>query len=282
MGPFAPQVGFSGSDAIPADSSIFRDWAVTCEVVRGNRRIDFPDSGLAATGNPSFGIGMPNSPTVVSLGDSGVATLTFAAPFFDGPGTDFAVFENGFLSASDAFLELAFVEVSSNGTDFFRFPAISETPATTQIGFADVMDASYIHNLAGKYISKYGVPFDLAELPDTSLLNKAMVTHVRVVDVIGSIDSSVGSFDSQGNIINDPWPTTFEQSGFDLDAVGIIHSSLPPTSVNELAVVVRNTNYTWFDLMGIPVEVAPEMPPAGIYLRCPIDQSSTCEKVFIP
>ena len=32
------------------------------------------------------------------------------------------------------------------------------------------------------------------------------------------------SYDSQGNIINDPFPTPFETGGFDLDAIGVIHS----------------------------------------------------------
>jgi len=51
---------------------------------------------------------------IVSLGDSGVADVTFAGAIYNGPGADFAVFENGFLNATNdslAFLELAFVEV---------------------------------------------------------------------------------------------------------------------------------------------------------------------------
>ncbi|MFN6048554.1 MAG: T9SS C-terminal target domain-containing protein, partial [Bacteroidota bacterium] len=47
---------------------------------------------------------------VVSLGDGGIATLTFDPPITNGDGFDFAVFENTFL---DTFLELAFVEVST-------------------------------------------------------------------------------------------------------------------------------------------------------------------------
>ena len=31
--------------------------------------------------------------------------------------------------------------------------------------------------------------------------------------------------DSLGNWINDPWPTNFQTSGFDLDAVGVIHQA---------------------------------------------------------
>ena len=45
----------------------------------------------------------------VSLGDGGYAVVTFDKPITNGPGYDFAVFENGL---NDSFLELAFVVVS--------------------------------------------------------------------------------------------------------------------------------------------------------------------------
>ena len=50
------------------------------------------------------------------------------------------------------------------------------------------------------------------------------VTHVKIIDVVGSINEPYASYDSQGNIINDPFPTPFPTGGFDLDAIGIIHS----------------------------------------------------------
>ena len=50
------------------------------------------------------------------------------------------------------------------------------------------------------------------------------ITHVKIIDVIGSINQSYASYDSQGNIINDPFPTPYETGGFDLDAIGVIHS----------------------------------------------------------
>jgi hypothetical protein len=50
------------------------------------------------------------------------------------PGYDFAIFENGFPFGSGSFyLELAFVEVSSDGKHFVRFNAISNTDTTQQI-----------------------------------------------------------------------------------------------------------------------------------------------------
>jgi hypothetical protein len=46
---------------------------------------------------------------------------------------------------------------------------------------------------------------------------------VKVIDVVGSIDSVYGTRDSRGRIINDPFPTNSPSSGFDLDAVGVIN-----------------------------------------------------------
>jgi len=46
---------------------------------------------------------------------------------------------------------------------------------------------------------------------------------VRIIDVVGSIDSQYATYDSKGNIVNDPWPTPFASCGFDLDAVGVIN-----------------------------------------------------------
>ncbi|MDA3833964.1 MAG: hypothetical protein PF495_11260, partial [Spirochaetales bacterium] len=59
---------------------------------------------------------------VVSLGRGGSITMTFDPPVENGNGWDFAVFENAF---NDYNLELAYVEVSSNGNDFVRFDTVS-------------------------------------------------------------------------------------------------------------------------------------------------------------
>jgi hypothetical protein len=46
---------------------------------------------------------------------------------------------------------------------------------------------------------------------------------VKIIDVIGSIDSNFCNYDQYLNKINDPFPTPFPSSGFDLDAVGVIN-----------------------------------------------------------
>ena len=69
----------------------------------------------------------------VSLGDGGTVVLTFPQPIGDVPGPDFAVFENGFKAFDNSFfLELAHVEVSSDGVNFYRFPSSSLTPSLSQ------------------------------------------------------------------------------------------------------------------------------------------------------
>ncbi|MEX2595736.1 MAG: T9SS C-terminal target domain-containing protein [Salibacteraceae bacterium] len=252
QGSFSPQVGEVGSNAIHKDSTAFRDWAISCSAEIGLRQIDEPDSGYASAGSTVYAVGKADAPLTLSLGDGGSATLQFSASFYDGDGPDFAVFENGFGQGEDAFLELAFVEVSSDGENFVRFPAVSEVTVATQKGTFEYTDARLLQNLAGKYIANFGVPFDLADLPDTSILDKHHVTHVRIIDVVGVIDSSFASFDSQGNIINDPWPTNFSQGGFDLDAIGIINSNIP-LSISEFHKDNNTESMLKHDLMGRPV-----------------------------
>ena len=227
---FAPASCFPGTTAMHADSSAFVAWATGCTVERGPKRIDKPNSPLVSFGDETLALGQPGGTMdVVSLGDGGTATLTFDSPIYNGKGPDFAVFENGLHPDTDPtmtlyFLELAFVEVSSDGEHFFRFPAVTHVQYETQLANADAIDPSQIHNFAGKYEAMYGTPFDLDEVEDNVLLNKDRITHIRLVDVVGCISiDSCARYDSQGHIVNDPWPTAFNSGGFDLDAVGVIY-----------------------------------------------------------
>lgn len=223
QGPYAPPAGQPGSTAIHKDSNIFAGWATNCTVYRGYLDIAIPSLGRATAGTPVNAIGKSGVNGTVSLGDSGVATVSFNGPIFNGPGPDFAVFENSF---DGKFLELAFVEVSSDGNNFTRFPAVSLTQDTVQINNAGQIDATNIYNLAGKYKAQYGTPFDLEELKGTPGLDVNNITHIRIVDVVGSIDTNYAGFDSQDHIINDPYTTAWNTGGFDLDAVGVIYSNV--------------------------------------------------------
>jgi hypothetical protein len=230
---FAPVVGLPGTTAIKGDSSCFVEWATGCVVQRGPMNIADTALGYPTDGVDSDALGEADDYTV-SLGDGGTATLTFNYPIYNGDGFDFAVFENGFMTNDSnlAFLELGFVEVSSDGVHFFRFPSISHVEDSVQTGAFASTDGGQLYDLAGKYIADYGTPFDLQELADTPGLDINNVTYVRVIDVVGSIDSQYATHDSKGNIVNDPWPTPFASCGFDLDAVGIIHAKTPSVVID--------------------------------------------------
>ena len=223
-GPFAPAAGVIGSDAIPHGDAAFLGWATdVVNLERGPQDLSNPLSPLASHGVPQQALGPAGLDTlgVVSLGDGGSITLGFASPLRDGPGADFAVFENSF---SDQFLELAFVEVSSNGTHFARFPAVSLTPTTTQLGGFGLIDPTDISQLAGKYRVGFGTPFDLQVLQNADpFVDIEQIRYVRLVDVVGSIDGAYARYDSEGRTINDPWRTPFPSAGFDVDGVGVVH-----------------------------------------------------------
>ncbi|MCX6285817.1 MAG: T9SS type A sorting domain-containing protein [Bacteroidetes bacterium] len=231
FGQYPPPPGFTGTTAISKDSSVFYAWAKTCTVIRGfvniaDTNFFYNNSNRASYGNVYMATGIPDG-LVLSLGDGGIATLTFDTVISDHIGWDFAVFENSF---SDGFLELAYVEVSSDGVNFVRFPSVSLTQTQVQVGTFDTMDTRKINNLAGKYRLLYGTPFDLIQLKDSALLDINHITQIRIIDVVGCIQDEYARYDSQNHKINDPWPTPFDTGGFDLDGVGLVHNA--PAVVN--------------------------------------------------
>jgi len=166
--------------------------------------------------------------------DPGTLTVRLDRPVRNYTGADFSVFENGFASSGGAgvvgqiFAELAYVEVSSNGVDFARFPAQSLTPAL--VGSFGTIDATNVYNLAGKHAnasgSSWGTPFDLDDLLlDPLVMNGTVdleaITHVRLVDIPG------GGFysDASGNPIYDSW-VTWGSGGFDAEAIGVIGAAM--------------------------------------------------------
>ena len=224
-GPFCGIVGTEGCTAIALDDARIKGWATGCTVVRGSSNLSDPNAADVSYGEESAGVGPASTSTLeaVSLGDGGMATLTFGTPIANGDGFDFAVFENSF---DDYFLELAVVEVSSDGEHFVRFPATSLTQTRTQIGDIGRVDATFINNLAGKYRVGYGTPFDLEELRDSTNIDINNITHVRLIDVVGSIDPQYGTYDAFGHIINDPFPTISRSAGFDLEGVCVLNQQL--------------------------------------------------------
>lgn len=233
VGQYAPRDNWPGSTAMPKDSTIFIDWGMAATVHRGYQDLRDSALGLATVGDDSMCLGQANG-QAVSLGDGGFAVIEFNPPIVNGPGFDFAVFENGFHIRSQGdsdFLELAFVEVSNDGENWFRFPSFSDHDTSIQLNTFDGSRASKVHNLAGKYVFGYGTPFDLEDLKDSTDLDLMAIRFVKVIDVIGSLNDSFATFDSRGHKINDPFPTPFPQGGFDLDAIGVIYNQDKPNGL---------------------------------------------------
>jgi len=201
------------------------DWE---EIVRGPMEIGDPQSDPASFGTVGRALGPATGDEldVVSLGDGGHVTLLFDAGIRDGPGDDFAVFENGFFSPNGFFAELAFVEVSSNGVDFARFEptSLQEDPVPD----GGVVDWRDFDNLGGKHPLGEGTGFDLAELAGHALVTAELldlqdVGWVRIVDVIG--DGS--TLDHAGAPVYDPYPTPYLSGGHDLEAIGVRNAPEP-------------------------------------------------------
>lgn len=224
--------------------------------------------GAGVNGHAALG---PADGSVVPLGElarleigvvvPGEITLTFGDfQIVDDPGDDFVVFENAFEFDSNYtgglsgfwFAELGFVEVSSNGEDFTRFPNVSLStessgnPATDMIipwgrTYAGI-DPTNVDGLAGFTGPSFfggdprGIGFDLARLANNSSViggqvDLRSIRFVRIVDITGSGDV----FDSLGNPIYDAWdgehdPPT-DINGFDLDAIGVFHGVPEPASI---------------------------------------------------
>ena len=225
-GPYAPAANKTGSTAVSMDDPAIIDWA--------SGWVDYvPGGNLASTWmNPQEALGPAEGTSfdVVSLGSGGSITLTFDPPLSNGSGWDFAVFENSF---SDTFLELAYVEVSSDGVHFIRFDNDSLT--AEPVGGFGATDPTNIDGFGGKYRQGFGTPFDLEDLSTKDDVLDGLVTlneiaYVRIVDIIGD-----GTFlDTSGDIVWDPYPTA-QSAGFDLDAVGVRYHQFANDAPNQPA-----------------------------------------------
>ncbi|UCD49498.1 MAG: DUF4465 domain-containing protein [Phycisphaerales bacterium] len=253
-------------DANAVVNPIFRGWATSVVEYRPADDVD----AMWADPNRALGPVTGDNFDIVSLGElddeqiangaiPGQITLTFGDPgdpndegiVHNNRGYDFVVFENGLISRfstaegsmeGQMLAELAYVEVSSNGADFVRFPSVSLTPE--RVGAYGTIDIADVHNLAGKHPNAGGIcigtPFDLddlAELPAVidGRVDINDVRYVRLVDVPGAGDF----FDEatayvvpgtepetvnypQDHPIYDAWPTR-GSGGFDLEAVGLLY-----------------------------------------------------------
>lgn len=264
-----------GTPAIHRDSSIISGWASQIEIIRGY--INIADTAQTFTsgditsnkawfGAPENALGKADG-QLVSFGDAGYAIIQFEAPLINAPGPDFAVFSNAMFSPpnqfSKSFVEPAFVEVSSNGTDFERFPAISYMQTETQVSSFEAVEWELYQNFAGLFPVFYGVPFDLEDIEGT-VVNINNITHVKIIDAVGCINPEFATYDSEGNIVNSAWPTPFHTGGFDLDAVAVINSAnsiytkqfdminIYPNPASDFLIIEnrRNTELAIYDVSG--------------------------------
>ncbi len=245
-GSFAPAADQPGSTAIHWSSQSIIGWATNYENY-------FVGNGVLATfQTPLEALGQSDADddsnpdntefSTVTLGRSGTITLTFNSPITNGDGPDFAVFENSF---SDTFLELAWVEVSSDGINFTRYPNQSNT-ANPVNAFGSV-DPTNITGYAGKYRAGYGVPFDLNDLAGAPNLDINNITHVKIIDIVGdgtALDSPASGLTPLP--IYDPYPTQ-DSAGFDLDAIAVMHFA----DVEEVPVNVP-VPYFYLFLLSVP------------------------------
>jgi|GEM_PF-3523830 len=173
-----------------------------------------------------------------AVGSSGGGTITvsFGTPITNGPGPDFAVWENGFYVSQDRlYVELGYVDVSSDGQTWVTFPSVFLDEPEANL----LVDPTQVYNLAGNYIAnfvpdeqKQGVPFDLEDLADlpevqSGSVNLYSIQYVRLRDIIGvseggnSHDQATYLGYSENHWIDDG---ISYGGGADWDAVGVIHT----------------------------------------------------------
>lgn len=218
-------------DGVTLDSSAIHRWV---DAIPDGGYV--PGAGADKYNNQVAAIGPAagSNAGVVVLGSGGSITLDMGEPFANTAGADFAVWENG-LSGSDGtlFAELGFVEVSSDGESFARFPVSSERQ--DPVGGYDTVfgyiDPDQYSGFAGLHPVRTGTAFDLTKLEEvpltgddsTAAVNLSAIRYVRILDVIGDGRER----DTHGRRIYDPYPTVNPETdrntaGFDLDGVAVL------------------------------------------------------------
>ena len=209
--------------------------------VTGAGQSSFADP-TQALGGPSGQGDLMQSLDVYRLGIGGSITLGFGPHAINNaPGDDFIVFADQFYvngNPTQDYAELAYVSVSSDGTNFATFPTLSLTPGPVGTfgninpanvsGFAGVnpVYANVDTNTINPFDSSVagGDAFDLSALSTQPQVTDGSVNlndiqYVRITDAISGT-----SVDSSGNTIYDPGISAV------LDSVAVINGiDLSPT-----------------------------------------------------
>ncbi len=194
-------------------------------------------------GGPRGGGALMGSLDVASLGVGGSLTLGFDVTLTDGPGADLTVFENGFFDTgfNGVHSEVAWVEVSSDGASFARFPAKYGggtgpfSPfGTTALGtYGNLAGSRCVHSnvdtnaippLAAAQAG--GTAFDLADLVDHPLVlsNDVDLAAIQFVRLVDSVD---GELDADGAVV---WDNSGTAGSADIDAVAVLNHTGNQTS----------------------------------------------------
>ena len=274
------------ADAGEIVNPIFRGWATVVEEYAPSDNVW---TGADVWNDPNKALGPATGKNfhIVSLGDldageiaagvePGRLTLSFGEAIRNAGGYDFAVFENAFVSsyntgggsvAGQMLGELGYVEVSSNGRDFVRFPSVSLTARPVEpVWPYGTIEISDIHNLAGKHPNASGLctgtPFDLSDVAADPLVTGGSVDindirYVRIVDIPGSGDffdeaeqfidpatSPIWAYYTGAHAVYDAW-VTWGSGGIDIEAVGVLNEQEYEADI-DLNGIVDMFDYAWF------------------------------------
>jgi hypothetical protein len=193
-----------------------------------------------AIGPPTGGGLHAGSLDTASIGVGGSITLEFAVNCANGPGTDLLVCENPFLvgGGPTAFAEVCFVEVSSDGQIFARFPTRYTGPVGPFLPTAGALPAWY-SGLAGArpvlanpplgpdpldVVHAGGDAFDFSELLDHPAVLSGDVS-VDAIQWVRLVDIETGTvLDDQGVAI---WDCGIDStSATDIDAIVAVNNDV--------------------------------------------------------
>lgn len=187
-----------------------------------------PPGNILGSVDGSWAIGSPGG---------GWITVGFDQAITNGPGDDFAVWENGFNVGGTGriYAELGYVDVSTDGVTWVEFPSAY---LEVESGVPNI-DPTYVYNLAGNYEAHYipvedreGTPFNLddilgADAVLAGLVDPNEINHVRLRDIIGggeggdNWDQAIYFGYAENHLIHDG---ISYGGGADWDAIGVINA----------------------------------------------------------
>jgi len=187
-------------------------------------------------GGPVGGGLSTGSTDILSLGEGGSVTVGFDVTITNGPGVDFTVFENA-IAFGDVFAEVVLVEVSTDGTNFARFPTSyvgPQTPADFVLMPIGTFDGFGGHqpvltNVFTNTIDPFdparsgGESFDLAALASDPLVTGGQVdlTQIHFVRLI-DVPTDGSATDSSGTNVYDSRNDPSAANSADIDAIAVI------------------------------------------------------------